>query len=205
MSQTRGSKTHIETDSVVSSTESPNTGALSRDQIFELLSNQRRRNVLHFLKQQEGGKTELQELSTQVASWENSKSVNQLTSSERKRVYTSLQQFHLPKLHRNGVIEYDDQRGFIELTAAADNLGVYIDVVADQDVPWSLYYAGLSGLSFALVAAIWGGIYPFTLFPNLAWTAFIVTVFTVSALAHVYYDHRIRLGVDGVPLTLRDR
>jgi hypothetical protein len=203
MSQPNNSVTQLQTDSVASSPESVASSALSRDQIFDLLSNQRRRSVLHFLKQQNADKTGLRELASQVAAWENGKPAGQLAGQERKRVYASLQQFHLPKLHKSGVIEYDSRRGVIELTAAADNLDVYLDVVGGQDIPWSMYYAGLSGLSVVLVAAVWSGIYPLTILPDLAWGVFMATVFTVSALAHAYHDRRMRLGVDGPPPDLR--
>ena len=204
MSRTRDPTTQSETGPAASSTESSKSSDLSRDQIFELLSNQRRRSVLHFLKQQNGDETEIRELTSQVAAWENGKPNDQLTGPEYQRVYVSLQQFHLPKLHTNGVVEYDGRRGTVELTAAADNLDVYFDVVANQDVPWSLYYAGLSGLSVVLVVAVWSGIYPLTVLPDLAWGVFTATVFAVSALAHIYQDRQMRLGVDGPPPDFRN-
>ena len=93
--------------------------ALSRDEVFDIPSNQRRRHALHFLKQRNGDGAELRELSAQVAAWENGKPAEGVTSDERRRVYTSLQQFHLPKLDRNGIVEYDDRRGSVELAEEA--------------------------------------------------------------------------------------
>jgi len=176
---------------------------LSRDEVFDILSNQRRRHTLHFLKQRNDDKAELRELSTQVAAWENRKSAEGVTSDERRRVYTSLQQFHLPKLDRNRVVEYDDRRGSVELTGNATDLDVYLDVVEAGDVPWSLYYVGLSGLSLALLGVVALGIYPLTLVPGLVWGVFVAALFGMSALAHAYHDRRMHLGAEGPPPDLR--
>ena len=178
--------------------------ALSRDEVFDIPSNQRRRHALHFLKQRNGDGAELRELSAQVAAWENGKPAEGVTSDERRRVYTSLQQFHLPKLDRNGIVEYDDRRGSVELAEEATDLDVYLDVVEGSDVPWSHYYLGLSGLSLAFLSVVSIGIYPFTLVPALAWGVFVAMVFAASALAHAYHDQRMHLGADGPPADLRE-
>jgi hypothetical protein len=172
--------------------------------MFEILSNQRRRSVIHHLKQR-GGRVELRELSAQLASWETGKPIDQLEGIERKRIYTSLQQFHLPKMHTNDVIEYDDKQGVVELTAAADSLDVYLDVVGKNDIPWSKYYTCLSALSVALTIGVWFDFYPLTILPDVSWVAFMATVFAISSLAHVYENRRTRLGSEGPPPDLRER
>lgn len=204
MSLERGSVNESKTGPTAPLDGGGDSSALSRDEVFDILSNQRRRHVLHFLKQRNGDGAELRELSAQVAAWENGKSVERLTSDERRRVYTSLQQFHLPKLHTNEVVEYDNRRGTVELTTGATDLDVFFDIVEDDDVPWSLYYTGLSGLCIALVGVVSLGIYPLTLVPGLAWSLFIAVLFAASALAHVYYDRQMRLGVEGPPPDLRE-
>ncbi|WP_049898615.1 DUF7344 domain-containing protein [Halococcus agarilyticus] len=204
MSLERGPANGTETGPAVPSNGGEKPSALSRDEVFDILSNQRRRHALHFLKQRNGDGTELRELSTQVAAWENGKSAERVTSDERRRVYTSLQQFHLPKLDRNGIVEYDDRRGSVELAGEATDLDVYLDVVEESDVPWSQYYLGLSGLSLALFGVVSVEIYPLTLVPALAWGVLVALVFTVSALAHTYHDRRMRLGADGPPADLRE-
>jgi hypothetical protein len=134
------------TDPAASVDDGRGASALSRDEVFDILSNQRRRHALHFLKQRNGDATELRELSAQVAAWENGKAIEQVTSDERRRVYTSLQQFHLPKLDRSEIVAYDNQRGRVELADEATDLDVYLDVVEGSDVPWSQYYLGFSAL-----------------------------------------------------------
>lgn len=181
-----------------------NPSSLSRDQMFEILSNQRRRSVIHYLKQR-GDRAELRELSAQLAAWETGKPIDQLEGNERKRIYTSLQQFHLPKMHTNDVIEFDDKQGVVELTAAANNLDVYLDVVGKKDIPWSKYYASLSALSVALTIGVWFEIYPLMMLPKVSWVVFMATVFTTSSLAHVYENRQTRLGSEGPPPDLKEQ
>ncbi|OYR85996.1 hypothetical protein DJ84_01145, partial [Halorubrum ezzemoulense] len=46
----------------------------------------------------------------------------------------------------------------------------------------------------ALVAAVWVGVWPFTLLPEMAWTLAIVVAFAFSALAHKYYTAEMEVG-----------
>jgi hypothetical protein len=176
---------------------------LSRDEVFDILSSQRRRSVIHFLKQH-GSSVELQELSTQLAAWETGKPSDQITGDERKRVYTSLQQVHLPKMDANDIIEFDKQEGVIELTSTTDSLDIYFDVVSANDIPWSKYYAGLSGLSIALIIGIWFDFYPLTIVSDVSLTVFMATMFSVSSLAHIYENRQAKLGSQGPPPDLKE-
>lgn len=167
---------------------------LSRDETFELLSNHRRRFALHHL-QQNGERADLGELSEHVAAWENDIGVAEVSSAERKRVYTSLQQFHLPKMDEKGVIEFDDREGVVELTPVAEDVDIYLEVVEGNDVPWSQYYLGLAAVNLGLLVAALAGTYPLRLVPTAGWALFIVTTFLVSALAHTYISRtEMRLG-----------
>ncbi|MFC7046607.1 hypothetical protein ACFQH6_15405 [Halobacteriaceae archaeon GCM10025711] len=58
-------------------------------------------------------------MSRQIAAWENGISADQVSSKQRRRVYTALHQTHLPRMVRQGVIEYDQNSKVIELTASA--------------------------------------------------------------------------------------
>jgi Mn-containing catalase len=94
---------------------------LSKDTLYELLKNSRRRESLRFLFER-GETTTLSDVAEHVAAKENDTEVRLLSSAERKRVYIGLYQCHLPKMDRAGVIDFDKDRGNIELTAAADQL-----------------------------------------------------------------------------------
>lgn len=99
---------------------------LSKDVIFELLKNRRRREVLAYLLEADETVT-LGELAEQIAAWENDTSVNALNSDQRKRVYVALYQTHLPKMDDAGIVEYDQDRGLISLADNADLLMMYLD------------------------------------------------------------------------------
>lgn len=166
---------------------------LSRNEVFDLLSNHRRRYALHAVKQADG-QSEIADLAEQVAAWENSKDQSEVTSSERHRVYTSMQQTHLPAMDRAGVIDYDN--GTVTLTDQAESLEVYMDVVPEESIPWGQYYFGLSVFSAALLGAVSVGVFPFA---TLAWAGFVTALFLCSAAYHTWQSKQMRLGSDGVP------
>lgn len=167
---------------------------------FELLSNHRRRYAWHHCKQVES-QVPLGDLAEQVAAWENEKRVAEITSAERKRVYTSLQQTHLPKLDDAGIVRFED--GAVELGDRADELEVYVDVVEGDDIPWSEYYLGLTAVSGALMAAVWltgsTGV-----ISGLGWATIVVLAFALSATAHLITDRGRRIGTEGLPPELDD-
>jgi Fe2+ or Zn2+ uptake regulation protein len=201
----------------MSTTESPSTTessagtsiaesseSLSRDDVFELLSNERRRYVLHHLKQQEEA-VELGTLSEHVAAWENETAVDEISSTERKRVYTSLQQFHLPKMEDQQVVEFDRRDGTVHLSERAGDLDVYLEVVEGDDIPWSQYYLGLGAVNLALLTAALVNAYPFALIPIGSLAVFSITTFLVSAIVHTYISHsEMRLGREDRPPELED-
>lgn len=175
---------------------------VSRDDVFDILSNHRRRYALHTLKRH-GGAVSIGDLAERIAAWENGVSRAELDAAERKRVYTALQQFHLPKMDTTGIVEFDDARGVVSLTEAAETLEVYLDVVAEDDIPWSRYYLGLSAMSLVAVVGIW--LTGFELVPGLVWAALVAGVVLVSALVHTYYDRQMRLGAVDIPPDVLER
>lgn len=104
------------------STEKP---GLSKDVIFELLKEPRRRSALRFLDEN-GGEATLGEIADYIAAEENDKSVSQITSGERKRAYVALYQCHLPMMDDVNVIDFDRPRGNVELREKTDQLLPYL-------------------------------------------------------------------------------
>ena len=170
------------------------TAEISEDDLFDVLANQRRRFAVHLLKHDSNDTVEIGEMAEQIAAWENGIDTAEISSSERKRVYTALQQSHLPKMDDAGVVEFNKARGVVEPTPALTDVDVYLDVVEGREIPWSEYYLGLSGVAAALVGAVWIGVWPFTLLPEMAWTLAIVVAFAFSALAHKYYTAEMEVG-----------
>ncbi len=110
------------------STESDERSSeLSKDELFHLLQNQRRRQVLEFL-QDTDGEINMRDVAEQVAAWENDTTIDALDSNERQRVYIALYQSHLPKLDDAGVLTYNQQRGIVSRTDLADQLDAYLNI-----------------------------------------------------------------------------
>ncbi|EJN58948.1 DUF7344 domain-containing protein [Halogranum rubrum] len=166
--------------------------SLSKDTIFSTLSNQRRRYVIHYLKT-DREQVRIRDLAEQIAAWENDITIAELTYKQRKRVYTSLHQTHLPKMDDCGIVEYDRDRGLISLASGAADLDIYLEVVSKDDLPWSHFYLGLSGAALLLVGFAWVGILPASI-PALGYAAFIALAFVVTAGVHSYRTSQMYLG-----------
>ena len=161
-----------------------------KDELYDLLSNHRRRYVLHFCKRTDGPVT-LSELAEQVAAWEQDKAVAEITSAERKRVYTSLQQTHLDRLDDAGIVAFEGDR--IELTEAAEELDIYLDIVPAESIPWGVYYLGLSVLGAVVLGGVAVGFVPTGTVPPVGWGFLVVAAFLCSAIAQVIQNRRYRL------------
>ena len=172
---------------------------VSEDELFDVLANQRRRFAVHLLKREEKDKLEIGDMAEQIAAWENGTDMAEITGDERKRVYTALQQSHLPKMDDAGVVEFNKDRGVVEPTPALQNVDLYMDVVEGREIPWSTYYLGLSAVAAALTGAVWLGAWPFTLLPEMAWTVAIVVAFAFSAITHKYYTAEMKVGEPDEP------
>ncbi|MFC7174176.1 hypothetical protein ACFQL0_14140 [Haloplanus litoreus] len=125
----------------------------TEQEVFDILSNRRRRYALYALLRDETAT--IGSLADQIAAWENGCAVNEVTPTERKRVYTALQQSHLPKLERTGLVSFDRDSGRVTPTDAADELDIYLEVVGEEQLSWDQYYLGLSAVSAAVVVAVW--------------------------------------------------
>ncbi|RLN01390.1 hypothetical protein [Haloarcula sp. Atlit-7R] len=177
----------------------------TEDQVFEILSNRRRRYVFHYLKQRDR-EVYLREVAEQVAAWENDKSTRDLSSAETKRVKTALHQHHLPKMDDRGFVQYDATRETVQLDENVADLEVYLDVVPGADIPWSLYYLGLAGLGIVMLTGAWADLGPLASIPEFSCAAFIVVTLLVSATIHTYVTYsRLRLGGTEKPPGVSDK
>jgi len=156
---------------------------LPLDIVFEILKNRRRRRVLHHLKEQEDDSIDLGSLAEHVAALENDKSVAALTSGERKRVYVGLYQCHLPKMNDAGVVDFDRNRGTIELGETADQLDEYLGVDTDDGRPWPQYYLGITLVGAGLFLIGQAGFYPVDWLGSAAVLAMVVAL-AGCAVAH---------------------
>ena len=166
---------------------------LSKGEIFDVLQNERRRYVLQHLRTN-GGPVKLGELASDVAAKEYDCTPDEVSSAQRKRVYTTLQQTHLPRMHEAGIVEYDSENGVIDTTSHTTELTVYLEIVPGSEFPWREYYLSLGAISLAVVAILWVGIYPFTLVPPLVWATVMAVVLTVSAVYHTFVAREVTLS-----------
>jgi hypothetical protein len=173
--------------------------SITRDDCFDLLSNHRRRYALHYLQQNGDGAT-LGELADHVAAWENDVDTDVVTHDQRKRVYTSLQQVHLPRMDEMNVVEFDDRQGHVTIGPAAEDLDIYLEIVQDDDVSWSTFYFGLVLVNGGLLTGAILGVPLLASIPGIGWAVFAVTTFLVTSLAHLYLAQtEMRLGETEVP------
>ena len=109
---------------------SPEPSPEQLDRIFAILRNHRRRLVLEYLREHDS--TTQGDLARHVAAVENDVPESAVTSTQRKRVYVSLYQAHLPKLDDFGAISFDRDRGTVERTARTDELLRCLDRFEDE-------------------------------------------------------------------------
>lgn len=157
---------------------------------------------MHALEQ-EGEAAELGDVAEQVAAWEYGVDVEQVSYEERKRVYTALQQSHFPMMDDAGIVEFDKSRGVVRPTDSLDDIEVYMEVVQGNEIPWSVYYLGLSGIAVSLLLALGVGLLPYPLLPDISWAIAITAMFTVSAVIHTYFARGQRIGEQEKPPELR--
>lgn len=142
-------------------------GSLSRDTIYTLLKNSRRRQVVRFLREHE--EASLGELAEQIAARENGIEIDAVSSSQRKRVYIGLYQAHFPKLDDAGVVDFQKRRGTVTLTDRASELFPYLDPHRegpDRRLVVAALAAGTLALGLAVV-----DLGPVAGVPQVAWTA----------------------------------
>lgn len=157
------------------------TEQLSQDLVFDILSSSRRRFVIYYLRQVDEP-VDLTELAEEVAAWENECSVEELTTQQRKRVYVSLYQTHVPKLESVNLVDYDRDSGDVSLTSRAYQIDNYLDD-SSQQIPWQYFYFALSVLSALLLGAVWLDIGIFATIPVVVVALVITAGFLTSATA----------------------
>lgn len=172
--------------------------AIARETIFSVLRNKRRRFALHYLKQRDGA-VPLDELVTQVAAWENDVAPANLEREQRQRVHVSLLQSHLPAMHGADVVRFDPDGRTVRLSAAAEDIDIYLEFVPADDIAWAEFYLGVTGFNAVLLALVWLNVYPFSLLPAAVWGLFVAGLFLLSTLIHHRYHSKTRIGAVGPP------
>ncbi|GAA0522567.1 hypothetical protein SAMN04488066_105114 [Halorubrum aquaticum] len=194
-----GSDPETSTDDVsnleeIGKTSRSNGSNLEKGEIFDLLKNSRRRSIIQYLRAHDGY-AELNDVAEHIAADENDITVRELSSDQRKRVYIGLYQCHLPKMDTLGVVEYDKNRGTIELQESVSQLLVYMDPIdeddedvdterkADLERTWLV--PAIAGVVVAVVGVGTLGIGALSAVPAVAWT--VLCVAGILAIVGVQY------------------
>lgn len=161
--------------------ENPQT--LSRDAVFDLLSNRRRRFVLHRLQKNRSG-IELGELATEIAAEENGVAPEELSAQQRKRTYVSLYQTHVPKLVEADVVTYDSESGMIQPTGRLKEIAGYFQRERET-IRWETAYLAIACLGIgAFLAAYF--VQEIVLEP-ISVTVSALLIFILLSLTHYTY------------------
>jgi len=164
---------------------------LSRDDLFSLLRNERRRSVIHYLREHDGP-ADLRDLSEHIAAMENDCEPDEVTYKQRKRVQTALYQMHLPKLADQGIVAYDRRAGRVELASGAENCLPYLE--ADRDRPhhrwWRWYLVAAAVVAVPIGLAVLG-VPPFVSVSGLSYAVVACAAFVVISVAQVARQHGV--------------
>ncbi len=156
---------------------------LTKDDVFEVLSSSRRRQILAHLHRHDG-QADLRSLARDTAMEETGGSVE---DDDVKRFYISLYQTHVPKLEEVGLVRYDSDTKVVELTDRIKEVGRILNEDATPDQPWPLYYGVLAlfGVGVAIGQLVW------TATP----AASVIFSMAVLALAvYQYYETKFKRG-----------
>ena len=175
---------------------------LSQDEIFDVLSNRRRRYAIHALKRAEEP-LDVSELSTHVTAWELDVDPEQVKYEDRRNVHSTLRRTHLPKLEDANVVTVDEETDLVRPTPTLQDLEIYVEVLRGKEIPWSLYYVGLATVVASVFLAVHAGAPGFAGLSPLNVSVFAVTAFTVSSVVHHAIGRHARLGSTEKPPELR--
>lgn len=166
----------------------------SRGDVFEVLSNERRRYVLRAMRKREDETLNLSTLAEQVAAWEQDVSPPEVSYHERKNVYTALQQTHLPKMDEAGAINYDKHRGDIEWDQYTDEFDYYLTIVPSGTLVYSHYYLSLGAGSFVFSILLALGFLQVPFVSELVLAGILIGVFTSLSVIHLLHRTQSKQG-----------
>jgi DNA-binding transcriptional ArsR family regulator len=156
-------------------------GVVQRDTVFSTLSNRRRRHVVRYLLS-DHETVEVRELAQAIAAQENDLRPSELSYKQRKRVYTSLHQTHLPKLDEAGFVTYERDRGRVHLEPLARELVPFIKP-PPRVRQWARYYLGVAAGAAVAAGLAAAGVPPLSVVPPPWYTvAFALAVGTLAFL-----------------------
>ncbi|WP_251133178.1 hypothetical protein [Halorubrum sp. 2020YC2] len=170
-------------------------GGVRANELLELLGNRRRRLLWRHLRTEER-EAALSDASGRIAAWENGVDPGDVEYDQRKSVYTSLRQFHCPKMADAGLIEFDDRDGTVRLTSdLPEELTIEIEPDTENVRQTAL---GALALATGVILGSWAAGLP--VFGPLSFGGVAFAVAAAVAAAGLVYavavrsDHGVSLG-----------
>lgn len=180
------------------------TDSLSEETIYDILSNRRRRYIVHILKRSETP-VDVTEASKQITAWEMGIDIDEVSYEDRHPVYTALRDSHIPALAKHDLISYDESTNTVTAQPALTQLDVYVETLRGNEISWSLYYLGIASISVLLLAAVVVDVPAIATIGPLGVSLFTAATFGVSGIVHYYYNTRSQLGNLETPPEVRKR
>ncbi|EMA61952.1 DUF7344 domain-containing protein [Halorubrum lipolyticum] len=169
---------------------------LNATEVIDILSNERRRLLWHYLSE-ESPEASLGDASQQIAAWENGTTVGEVEYGERKSVYTSLHQFHCPKMDEAGLVEFDKRDSVVRrVSEQPDEFVVEVETNGEGALVTSLVALALSA---GIIVGAWALDLP--VFGDLTLPAALLAMGIGAAPAVFVYGHLTRTNRD---ITLPD-
>lgn len=148
----------------------------TRSDVYEVLSDRRRRYALYHLLQQGDRTATKRELSTRIAAWENGDSVESVPAEDAQQVYLELHRTHLPLMVDHHVVEFDTERDEVRLTEDVEEFDEYLGGSRRSRTPWGQLYVLVGLVSGSWAVAGWAGLMPFAVFSGHVWAVVISLV-----------------------------
>jgi len=156
---------------------------LDKTVVYEILSSERRRHAIDFLRSSENG-VEVNDIAEYIAEEETGESPP--PKDARKTVYVSLHQTHLPKMDDLDIVDYDTDTKEVSLSDSFRDVAVYMEVVPGTEISWSEYYLGVGLVGLATVFAHIAGAPVISAVGVEYWSIFYLVVVSVSALYQTF-------------------
>lgn len=157
----------------------------SRDDVFEALSDRRRRDLLAALVDREDGRATVEDLVATVVARESEREGG--AAEDRRAVSVSVYHHHVPALEGAGIVDHED--GVVELAVDPAVLEPCLGDSPEPGFPWELYFPAVSAGAVAVVVVGWA-LSPLGV-PGVAWGALAVGVLALSSVAFLY-DARVQ-------------
>lgn len=174
------------------------SSGISEKTIIEAIRNQRRRYALYYLYTQYGS-VDLDELVTQVAAWETCSPPEEVRSSQRRSVYTSLYQTHLPRLEKNGLVNFDRDRNRVEDYLGETGFRLLLHDNSHTTIAWYRVYLVLSVGSAVLFGLFHFHVSSVGVLPLRAAVGTVLVLFTLVSVLHWYDVYRWRCRTENMP------